>query len=31
MSLTELAKSIIDETGLMYKLRLENTIESEED
>ncbi|MBN8569197.1 MAG: UvrD-helicase domain-containing protein [Ignavibacteria bacterium] len=30
MSLTELAKSIIDETGLMYKLRLENTIESEE-
>ncbi|MBX7047096.1 MAG: UvrD-helicase domain-containing protein [Ignavibacteria bacterium] len=30
MSLTELAKSIIDETGLMYKLRLENTLESEE-
>lgn len=30
MSLTELSKSIIDETGLMYKLRLENTIESEE-
>lgn len=30
MSLTELAKSIIDETGLMYKLRLENTLEAEE-
>lgn len=30
MSLTELSKAIIDETGLMYKLRLENTIESDE-
>ncbi len=30
MSLTELSKSIIDESGLMYKLRLENTLESDE-